>query len=159
MPRIELRTYINAKQQVVFDLSRSVTLHKISTAHTNETAIAGRTEGLMELNESVTRRARHFGMYQTLTSKITAFDPPIFFVDEMIEGTFKSFRHEHHFTTAEDRTLMTDYFDYTSPWGILGKLADFLFLKRYMRGLLEKRNESIKEFAEFGKWKSITGQY
>lgn len=155
MPKIEIRTEINAKKEIVFDLSRSIDLHKISTKHTNEEAIAGVTSGLIGLNESVSWRAKHFGIYQILTSKITEFDYPVFFSDEMVKGAFKKFRHEHHFENTINGTLMIDYFDYQSPLGFLGKLANSLFLKKYMTNLLEKRNSTIKEFAESDKWKQI----
>ena len=153
MPRIELKTEIKAKKEIVFDLSRSVDLHKISTAQTNETAIAGKTIGLMGLNECVTWRAKHFGIYQNLTSKITEFEQPNYFVDEMQKGIFKGFRHEHHFTDLDGSTLMIDLFDYESPLGSFGKIADKLFLKKYMTRLLENRNQTIKEFAESNQWK------
>lgn len=155
MPRIELRTEIKASKEIVFDLSRSIDLHKISTEHTNETAIAGKTSGLIGMDESVTWRAKHFGVYQKLTSKITEFERPNLFVDEMVKGAFKSFRHEHHFTDINGGTLMIDYFDYKSPLGVLGKIADKLFLKKYMVDLLEKRNETVKEFAESDKWRQL----
>ena len=156
MPIINLQTEINAPVSIVFDLSRSIDLHKLSTQHTNEEAIAGRTEGLIELHESVTWRAKHFGIYQTLTSKITEFEKPNFFVDEMQKGIFHSFRHEHLFQELPNgKTKMIDAFEYRSPLGILGQLADFLFLKNYMTDLLIKRNEVIKEFAESDKWKEL----
>lgn len=158
MPLIELRTEIKAHKRIVFNLSRSIDLHKISTEHTNERAIAGKVSGLIELNEFVTWRARHFGIYQNLTSKITEFEYPNFFVDEMIKGAFTSFRHEHHFADLEDGTLMTDYFEYKSPLGVLGTLADKLFLKRYMSDLLEKRNAMVKSFAESERWKKILAE-
>jgi len=155
MPRIELKTEINADKTLVFDLSRSIDLHKISTEHTNETAVDGKTSGLIGPQEWVTWKAKHFGVYQKLTSKITAFNRPYFFADEMVYGAFKSFRHEHHFKEIPEGTLMTDIFNYQSPLGILGKLADKLFLKRYMVSLLEKRNWTIKDFAESDQWKKI----
>lgn len=155
MPLIKLTTKIKADRQIVFDLSRSIDLHKISTAHTNEEAIKGRTTGLIQLGESVTWRARHFGVYQTLTSRITEFKSPEFFVDVMVKGIFKSFRHEHHFQTIDQCTLMTDQFEYHSPLGFLGSLADKLFLKKYMIQLLKRRNHTIKEFAESGRWKDL----
>mgnify|MGYP003657660440 CR=1 FL=1 len=158
MPRIELRTEINAPKEIVFDLSRSIDLHKISTEHTNEEAIDGITSGLIGLNESVTWKAKHFGIYQILTSKVTEFDRPNFFADEMIKGAFKSFKHEHHFTDLNGGTLMTDYFDYESPFGILGKLADKLFLLNYMTDLLAERNRIVKDFAETDKWKKIIAE-
>lgn len=148
MPVIRIITKVNAPIQVVFDLSRSIDLHKISTAHTDEEAVAGKISGLMGLGESVTWKAKHLGKTRLLTSKITVFESPRYFVDEMAEGAFKSFRHEHIFSEEDGATIMADIFDYTSPYGILGRMADFLFLKRYMQGLLTKRNLIIKQFAE-----------
>jgi ligand-binding SRPBCC domain-containing protein len=158
MPKIKLQTNIKVPVEIVFDLSRSIDLHKISTSKTNETAIAGKTSGLIELNESVTWRAKHFGVYQKLSSKITEFDRPNYFVDEMIKGAFKEFRHEHHFSELNGETIMTDIFDYRSPLGILGKLADYVLLKAYMTNLLSERNKVLKEFAESDKWKEILNQ-
>src|SRR6476620_2976802 len=155
MPRIEIKTFIKADKKIVFDLSRSIDLHEISTEHTNEKAISGKISGLIGLNETVTWRAKHFGVFQQLTTKITEFDYPICFADEMESGIFKRFKHEHHFADLDEGTLMTDYFDYTSPLGILGKLADSLFLKRYMTNLLKKRNQTIKAFAESEDWRKI----
>lgn len=86
MPKIEITTEINSTLEICFDLARSIDLHKISTAKTNEQAIAGRTTGLIELNESVTWEATHFGIKQKLTSKITAFDRPFYFRDELWEA-------------------------------------------------------------------------
>jgi len=133
MPKIEIKTFVKADKKLVFDLSRSIDLHQISTEQTNEEAIAGVTSGLIGLNESVTWRAKHFGIYQKLTSKITAFKKPDYFVDEMEKGIFKRFKHEHIFTTFENGTLMIDIFDYDSPLSFLGKIADVLFLKNYMK--------------------------
>ncbi len=155
MPRIILKTEIMAKKEIVFDLSRSIDLHKISTHQTNEKAIAGKTSGLIGLNETVTWRAKHFGIYQNLTSLITQFDSPNFFVDEMVIGAFNDFKHEHHFIDFNGGTLMTDVFDYKSPFGVLGSLADKLFLKKYMTKLLIERNRIIKEFAETERWKEL----
>ncbi|GAB4156881.1 MAG: hypothetical protein Tsb0033_08040 [Winogradskyella sp.] len=155
MPIIELRTEIKAPVEIVFDLSRSIDLHKISTEHTNETAIAGKTRGLIGLNESVTWRAKHLGIYQKLTSRITEFDRPNYFTDEMVSGAFKEFKHGHYFEDLNGRTIMNDVFNYKSPFGILGKLADRIFLEKYMTDLLIERNHIIKEFAESDKWKQI----
>lgn len=155
MPRIELHTEIKASRNIIFDLSRSIDLHKISTKHTNEEAIAGKTSGLIGLGEYVTWRAKHFGLYQKLTSRITEYSRPKYFADEMVCGAFAEFKHEHHFAESNGRTLMTDFFNYKSPFGVLGKLADKLFLKKYMIGLLTERNQMIKEFAESEKWKQI----
>lgn len=155
MPKINLKTEIKADINLVFDLARSIDLHKISTAHTNEEAIAGKTSGLIGLHETVTWRAKHFGIIQELTSKVTACDSPTYFADEMVKGTFKRFRHVHFFTEKDGVTTMKDIFDYDSPLGFLGKLADRLFLEKYMTNLLEIRNGTIKDFAESQKWQKV----
>lgn len=150
MPVITLHTRIKASAEVVFNLSRSVDLHTLSTAQTKEKAIAGRTSGLMEYGETVTWEATHFGIRQKLSSKITVFNSPDSFTDEMVQGIFKHFRHKHIFEydSQSGITTMSDVFDYESPLGWLGKLADVLFLKRYMTNFLKERNRAIKEFAE-----------
>ncbi|MBR9845618.1 MAG: SRPBCC family protein [Algicola sp.] len=148
MPLIEIKTVIQADLQTCFDLSRNIDFHTVSLQHSNEKAIAGKTSGLIELNEWVTWEARHFGMTQQLTSKITAFESTNYFVDEMVSGAFKSFKHEHIFQTDNDKTLMIDRFQFESPLGVFGKLANLLFLKRYMTNLLRTRNAFLKKTAE-----------
>ena len=123
-------------------------MHLKSTAHTHERAVAGVTSGLLGLGDSVTWEAVHFGVRQRLTSRITLLDPPSVFVDEMVSGAFRSFRHVHRFVQHADETTMQDTFDYESPLGILGRLADWMVLERYMRRLLERRAVVIRELAE-----------
>lgn len=148
MPIIEMSFYIKAPAKLCFDLARSIDVHMESTAHTDEKAVGGRTSGLIELNETVTWEAVHFGIRQRLTVRITEMEPPHRFVDEMVRGAFQRFYHVHEFIPQQDGTLMIDRFDYTSPLGILGTIADKLFLERYMTDLLRRRNEHIKRLAE-----------
>jgi ligand-binding SRPBCC domain-containing protein len=148
MPKIELITKVNAPIAKVFDLARSIDLHMESTKQTNERAIAGKTSGLIGLGETVTWEATHFGIRQTLTSKITAFDYPHFFVDDMVQGAFKKIHHEHHFETVGHQTIMKDIFVFESPLGLLGIFFNWLILTGYMTNLLKKRNLVIKEAAE-----------
>ena len=155
MPTIHLTTFVAAPAQRVFDLARSIDLHRKSMAHTGEEAIAGTTSGLIGLNETVTWKARHLRRTRILKSKITAMTAPLSFTDEMVQGDFKSIRHEHHFKKIDNGTLLIDIFTFESPYGGLGRLAERLFLTRYMKNLLEMRNKMIKEYAESEKWKFI----
>ncbi|MDB5156959.1 MAG: hypothetical protein JWR50_1666 [Mucilaginibacter sp.] len=154
MPSIELLTEINAPAKRCFDLARSIDLHLISTKHTGERAIAGTTTGLIGLDETVTWRAKHFFIWQTLTSKIVEFKSPHFFADEMVKGAFKNFRHEHYFFYMDDKTVMKDVFMFESPFWILGNLFNLITLKAYMTSLLKQRNLVIKQVAESDKWPS-----
>jgi len=148
MPIIVLRTPVMAPQSRCFDLARDVELHQRSTAASRERAVAGVTSGLLGPGDEVTWEATHFGVRQRLTSRITAFDPPRRFVDEMVRGTFRRFRHEHQFLATDAGTEIVDVFDYTSPLGPLGWAADLLFLRRYMTRLLRRRNAYLKQVAE-----------
>jgi ligand-binding SRPBCC domain-containing protein len=148
MPKIELSTVIDAPIGSCFDLSRSIDIHLESTKQTGEQAIAGRTSGLIGPGETVTWRAKHFGIWQTLTSKITRFEYPNYFTDEMVHGAFKSFKHDHVFSSVDGQTIMKDVFEFESPLGLLGRVANFLFLTSYLRKLLIIRNHVIKDAAE-----------
>jgi ligand-binding SRPBCC domain-containing protein len=148
MPVIRLETFIRAPLEVCFDLARDVEVHMASTAETAERAVAGVTSGMMELNDEVTWEARHLYIRQRLTSKITALERPRMFVDEMQKGAFKSLRHQHLFLPEKNGTRMIDELAFTSPCGILGRIADALFLESYMRRFLIKHNEHIKRVAE-----------
>ncbi len=148
MTTIKLKTYINAPVEDVFNLSRNIDFHILSAKHTNEKAIAGKTFGLIGLNETVTWRGKHFGKYLTHQSKITSFDFPTYFTDEMIKGNFKSFKHQHFFCTSSKTTKMVDILYYKTPYGILGKIFDKLILKKYLTDFLMKRNQSIKSHLE-----------
>lgn len=144
MPVIRLETFIQAPPEACFDLARNVEAHIASTGRTEERAVGGVTTGLLGLGDEVTWEAVHFGVRQRLTSRITRFDRPRMFVDEMVRGAFASFEHLHEFIAESGGTRMIDVFTYRSPLGPLGRLADALFLERYMRAFLVERARSLK---------------
>lgn len=148
MPLIYLETLVHAPAVVCFDLSRDVDVHMASTNLTGERAVAGVQSGMMALNDTVTWEATHFGVRQRLTSRITAFERPQMFIDEMQRGAFRHWRHLHRFTPLRNGTLMIDEVDFASPLGWLGWVVDTLLLKAYMTRLLIKRNSHIKHVAE-----------
>ncbi|MDC8104644.1 SRPBCC family protein [Chryseobacterium sp. PTM-20240506] len=149
MSRIYLKTIIKADICKVFDLSRDIDLHQQSTSGTEEKAIAGRMHGLIELNETVTWRAKHLGIYQTHTSKIISMEKPLEFTDVMLKGTFKSLKHQHLFKQEGNYTIMTDIFEFESPLGMIGMLFNYFFLKNYLKDFLVKRNEIIKKMQNY----------
>ena len=155
MPEIHLTSFIKAPIERVFDLSRSINLHQISTADTNEKAVAGILSGLINKNETVTWQAKHLLKTRRFTSKITEMQKPDFFTDEMIMGDFKTFNHKHHFKSANNGTIMIDMINFETPYGVIGKIANKFFLKTYIEKFLTKRNAVIKDYAETQKWKAI----
>lgn len=162
MPRIILETKIDAPVGRVFDLARSIDLHLISFRNTNEKVVAGRKRGLINEHEFVTWRGKHFGIPQKLTSAITIMSCPFFFEDKMLKGPFSKLLHKHYFEKAEtdNKTIMKDIFDYRSPLGPFGCIADKLFLRKYLERILMKRNHMIKTYAENEeKWMQILNIY
>lgn len=112
----------------------------------------GVTSGLIGLNETVTWEARHLGVRQRLTVRITVMDRPNHFQDVMVSGAFQSMTHDHHFAKHPEGTLMTDRFEFRAPLGAFGRVAERLFLGAYMRKLLIQRNEVLKQLSESGDW-------
>lgn len=148
MTIIHLTTIIQASIDISFDMARSVDAHLQSMHATNEKAIAGKQTGLCELGDTITWQAKHFGIVQKLSVRITQMQKPHFFEDQMTKGAFKSMRHEHHFQFENGATVMKDEFQYEVPLGILGKIFDKLILKKYMTKLLLIRNKVLKAEAE-----------
>lgn len=155
MPTIEITTRIAAPQVRCFYLALSVDLHTVSTRQTQEQIIGGVRSGLLHLGDEVTFRARHFGVWQTLTSKIIDYQAPSYFCDEMQRGAFKAMQHEHHFESEGTSTLVRDIFYFTSPLGWLGKLADTLVLSQYLRRFLVRRAAVVKQYAETDAWQTV----
>ena len=149
MQHILLTTSIAAPLERCFLLSLNIDLHKASTAGTAEQAIAGVTHGLIGPNQTVTWRARHFGFMLTHQSVISRYDMPTHFRDEMTQGMFKSFEHDHFFETLPgNKTSMRDELTFRAPLGPLGLMAEYLVLRSYLRRFLIVRNRLICETAE-----------
>ncbi|KAA2252810.1 SRPBCC family protein [Solihabitans fulvus] len=149
MTRFETTTGIAAPPQRVFDLSLEVEVHTASMAGSGERAIGGVTSGQMKLGDTVTWQARHFGLCWRMTSLISAYDPPGYFVDEQVTGPFERWHHAHHFEPdGNGGTVMRDVIDFAAPLGPLAAIAEFVVLNRYMPRLIRIRNDHVKAAAE-----------
>ncbi len=148
MPNIRLETVIDAVPDDCFLLSLSVDAHTASMG-SGERIVGGVTSGVMGLGDTVTWRARHFGIAFRMTSLITVYERPSHFVDEQQSGPFRRWWHEHTFTPSlGGGTLMVDRVEYEAPLGRLGDLAESLVLRRYMPHLLRRRNDWLKAALE-----------
>ena len=145
MVRFTRLTDVPLRVEEVFDLSLSVDVHTTSFADAMEQAVDGVTAGHIGLGEFVTWRARHFGRWWTMTSRIAALDRPFCFVDEQQRGPFRSFWHEHRFVPSADgsSTAMHDDVRFEAPLGPLGRIAERLVLARYLAHLIDVRNAFI----------------
>ncbi len=98
--------------------------------------------------DTVTWEARHFGLRQRLTVKITRYERPRMFRDEMLSGPFRRMRHDHWFEPHEHGARMRDEFEFASALAPL----DALVLKPHLRRLLLTRNDTIRRASEGTNW-------
>lgn len=154
MPIIKHEISIHVPIQVCFDLARTVEVHAGKTLLTKQLAIDGVTFGLMERGDFVTWETSHLGMKQKFTSQIVEMVKPNSFTDTMIHGAFHSFTHTHEFIEWGTETIMKDTVSFKSPLGILGKIADHLFLEKYMSHFIARHAQKVKRVAEATKYGS-----
>ena len=149
MPTITIETRIAAPRERVFDLSRDVDAHAESSAFTGERIVEpGRTHGLLELGDLLTFLGRHLGVRQRVTVRIMEMDPPRRYVDVGVRGALRALHHVHEFIEDGDATLMRDTITWRSPFGILGRAADALFVARHMRWFVTEKQRRLKALAE-----------
>ena len=148
MTTIKIITHYFAPIETVFDTNRNIDIHQQSASKTMEVAIAGITSGLINKNETVTWKGKHFGVYLTHQSLISEMDFPTYFVDEQLKGQFKSFKHQHFFEQKENYVEVTDVLEYETPFGIFGQLFDKLLLKNHLTNFIIHRNAVLKNLAE-----------
>lgn len=148
MIRFQLATRVEAEPQRVFDASLDVGLHTASMSGAREEVVAGVTDRVLALGDTVTWRARHFGVWWRMTAEITACEPPGYFVDEQRRGPFRYWRHEHRFAAYGKGTVMYDSVEFAAPFGSVGRLAEVLVLRRYLARLIGERNRYLQRILD-----------
>jgi ligand-binding SRPBCC domain-containing protein len=151
MGHLVIVTHIEAPIERCFDAARSLRAHAESAKFSHETLVEpGKLDGHLELGDLVCFEGRHFGMRQRFCARIIEIKRPTRFVDEMVRGVFKSLRHVHEFEESDGRTKMTDTLEWQAPLGILGRIADALFLERHMRWFVGSKQTALKGMLESG---------
>lgn len=149
---LRFESRVNAPIERCFDLSRNITLHK--SLQPPHEAIAGVTEGLIGKGETVTWRANILGIPVTHTSLIDEYERPIYFRDVMVKGAFKDYQHQHYLEQTGEFTVMRDVVTVFAPLGLLGRLAEAIYIKSFLTQILNSRNEVLKRVAESDEWKT-----
>lgn len=155
MPTIHLTTFIGAPHQVVFDLCRHMGLQKEAMAKHGHEAVGGTASGLIDIDDTVTWRGKHFFKSRSLQLRTAEMKRHEMFADEQVAGKFRQLRHERYFKPCDNGTILIDLFHFESPYGVAGRWFNDLYLTRYIRRILEQRNDAIRQAAESGKWKQL----
>jgi len=75
-------------------------------------------------------------------SEITAWEPPIYFVDEQRKGPYRIWIHEHRFEERPGGVLAIDSVEYAVPGGAL---VHALFVKRDVERIFQFCKEILEE--------------
>jgi ligand-binding SRPBCC domain-containing protein len=85
------------------------------------------------------------GIRLNWVTEITQVDHRKFFIDEQRQGPYSTWHHEHHFKEVYGGVEMRDILFYKVPFGILGKLADAVFVRSKVQEIFRFREKKIEE--------------
>jgi ligand-binding SRPBCC domain-containing protein len=146
---IERITLIDAPVDTCFQLSLSIDLELQAAKEHSLKAVSGVTSGVIGPGERVGWETKQFGILVSHVSEITGYECPVFFQDTMVEGLFRSFRHDHFFRRlSANRTEMRDVMRFSMPLWLLGAVSERLVMRPRLTALLAQRNRLIKATAE-----------
>ena len=77
-------------------------------------------------------------------TRITKWDPGRSFVDRQEAGPYRLWWHEHTFQSDGGRTVMEDRVYYAPPLGILGRLANRVFIGPTLKKVFQYRGDVIR---------------
>ena len=83
------------------------------------------------------------GIKMTWVTEITHVEGNAYFVDEQRIGPYSMWHHEHKIEAVEGGVLMSDIVSYAPPLGILGKLANSLFIRKQLKQIFDFREKAI----------------
>jgi ligand-binding SRPBCC domain-containing protein len=109
----------------------------------------GFTSGLedkpMYEGQQITYTLTVIGRPVTWVTRITHVETGTRFVDEQLRGPYAYWRHVHEFSNAADGVAMTDTITYSPPLGLLGRLANEVFIRRELQRIFAYRRARLQE--------------
>jgi len=97
---------------------------------------------LMQAGTLLEYKLSLFGIRFYWQTRIESWSPDESFVDAQLIGPYALWRHTHSFTEIDARrTLVRDRVEYAIPYGILGRLAHTILVKRTLKRIFDYRAE------------------
>lgn len=147
MPTIHLTHFVEAPIAKVFELSRNISIMKISAAPFKSHIVGGHNAGLLEKEDRITWKSKKLGKYRYFTSEVSEFTNNRSWKLRMVNGSFRKFEHEHHFKQAQNGTIIIDLVRVEIPWSFLGRVYYRLFLKKQLEKIIARQNTIIGQYA------------
>jgi ligand-binding SRPBCC domain-containing protein len=85
------------------------------------------------------------GIKTTWVTEITHVQEMRYFVDEQRVGPYTLWHHEHHLEPVEGGVLMRDIVSYKPPFGILGRIANRLIIRKKLREIFQYREHALNK--------------
>lgn len=85
------------------------------------------------------------GIKMDWVTEITYIKDQIYFIDEQRFGPYALWHHEHHFEEHDGGTLMTDLLHYKVPYGIIGTIADAIFVNNKVEEIFAFRVKAVEK--------------
>lgn len=79
-------------------------------------------------------------------TEITHVEEKHFFVDEQRFGPYKFWHHLHRFTIENGKVVMEDIVNYALPFGVFGRIAHFLFIRKRIEEIFNYREQILSSY-------------
>jgi hypothetical protein len=104
------------------------------------------TPGAIEMREGalLDYKLKLHGVPISWRTKIETWEPPTRFVDIQVRGPYSLWEHTHVFEAAgEGATVIHDRVRYRIPFGPIGAIAEWLFVRRDLRRIFDFRADAV----------------
>ena len=98
---------------------------------------------VMEKGTLIDYTIKLFGIPIRWRTLITAYNPPKKFVDEQLKGPYSFWHHTHTFEAIDQGVEMKDIVRYSIPFGVLGRILHFLWIKNDLKKIFNHRKKVI----------------
>jgi len=150
--QLKTRQNIPATKDEVWDfISSPKNLREITPDELDFEITSKDLPGKMYTGMIITYKVRPvLGIKMTWVTEITHVEDGQFFIDEQRIGPYSIWHHQHHIKEIEGGVEMTDIVSYKPPFGILGRIANSLFIRGQLKKIFSYREEAIVK--RFGAW-------
>ena len=144
---------LEKKQQVKTSLdeaweyfSTPINLSKITPSYMNFEILSDLRDGKMYPGQIIQYKVRPIANIPlSWTTEITHVIEKKYFVDEQRFGPYSFWHHQHWFEANDQGVLMTDIVHYALPLGVLGRLANSLFVEKQLEDIFEYRFKVVDQ--------------
>jgi ligand-binding SRPBCC domain-containing protein len=147
MITMRLTTWVNAPMELCFRLATNV---KFNSATASRGEPAGDT---FQVGDTFDRSAWRMGFHMSITNRIEEIHPYSYFKEVMVDGSFRQFEHEHHFTPINEGTRVRSEVWFSVGRGPAALLVERVLLRRYVMKLLTERHKRLKHGVESSEWR------